>query len=529
MMESRNNNRIAISASDWSLELLYLGANNLIASARVLLEPGIISDGSIKHGPGLVAKLNQGIKQLQQNGCPASAKEVMLSLPENKCFCLTLEQVASTEAVELEAKVRLALQASLPLELNNLNWDYFSQPASWDKNVAMAAASKKELDSWRQALVSANLSLVLVDAQPISLARALLEKRAVPALDLIINCGAVSSDLSFFDESSSFLQAVAVPVGTNLLDAVLAEKLGITLAEAEKQKSAKGVSQAEILPLLTKMVKHSAKAVAFAEAKYQRQVKQIILAGGGAVLPGLNAYLQKELGRPVSFAKPFIKLGIKNRSGAEELYYANAIGLALLAEHAQLPHFNLLAARRAAQEVNKRPVPQKHVALTVPTKTIFLSLLLLCVIIILIVFLSRSRQVAPTAGPPPETNALAPDAMVETHGALLQAVAVTSSTTSSLPTVEETVSVGTSTLATGTPPLQPEKSVGPDSTQAKVLPTPTGFLNVRASPSTQAAIVQKITPGDEFLVVGQQSDWYELQLSGQESGWANAKYLQLIK
>lgn len=56
--------------------------------------------------------------------------------------------------------------------------------------------------------------------------------------------------------------------------------------------------------------------------------------------------------------------------------------------------------------------------------------------------------------------------------------------------------------------------------------TETGYLNVRESASTTAAILTKINPGDqyEWLEENEAGDWYKIQVDDNTAGWIAARY-----
>ena len=49
-------------------------------------------------------------------------------------------------------------------------------------------------------------------------------------------------------------------------------------------------------------------------------------------------------------------------------------------------------------------------------------------------------------------------------------------------------------------------------------------VNVRKSPSTDAAVLTKINKFDRFIVVGRFNDWFKIKLENGESGWVNDQY-----
>lgn len=73
--------------------------------------------------------------------------------------------------------------------------------------------------------------------------------------------------------------------------------------------------------------------------------------------------------------------------------------------------------------------------------------------------------------------------------------------------------------------LQPPATAVTTSGQIKILPTPTGFLNVRDKPSKSGHIVAKVKPGETYTVIRQQNGWYKIELPSQPEAWVLGTYV----
>ncbi len=60
-----------------------------------------------------------------------------------------------------------------------------------------------------------------------------------------------------------------------------------------------------------------------------------------------------------------------------------------------------------------------------------------------------------------------------------------------------------------------------------ILDTPTGFLRVRAEASTGAPEITQVKPGEEYLLLDKQEDWYEIQIDEETTGWISSQYATL--
>jgi hypothetical protein len=57
-----------------------------------------------------------------------------------------------------------------------------------------------------------------------------------------------------------------------------------------------------------------------------------------------------------------------------------------------------------------------------------------------------------------------------------------------------------------------------------ILDTPTGFLRVRATPSTTGAEVGRVSPGQTYPLSSEQTGWFEITLEDGTKGWVSSEY-----
>ena len=524
MLGYKKTTMIGVDISDGSLEFLYLGKGGVFCSTRLLLEPGIVQAGEILDAKVLADRLKLGLSKLsKQKNFPHRAVEAVISLPENKTFLYCFELPAGLSAPELEKQVRIKAQAMLPLDFAQLYWDYLAKPITGAQAIVFGAAPKKLISDYSQVFAAAGLALKMVDVESLSLARSLLHLEQAEGQIMIADLGYRSSDLSVYDAQGVLRLSVTVPLAGAQWTEALAAKLGISAEEAEKLKCAQGLVPTKqnqayniLLPKVSQLAKGISQAIAYAEGRQKTAVKQIILAGGSSLLPGLAAYLEKELGRPLVLAKPFIKLGLKANDDPAQLFYANVAGLALLAENPHLPHLNLLAPEfhelEGSGAAATRPLWLRKLPLALALVVIFA---IIAIVIIRFLSFEKTGQVPPLAPVRPSatsSNPVAPAILDNEQSAPVAPESVAA------PPATATPASTAATTSVAVPPPQ----------QAEIAATPTGFLNVRDGPSATAALVGKVYPKEVYTVLAKQADWYELKLSETTFGWVSSRYIKLI-
>lgn len=63
---------------------------------------------------------------------------------------------------------------------------------------------------------------------------------------------------------------------------------------------------------------------------------------------------------------------------------------------------------------------------------------------------------------------------------------------------------------------------------ARITDTPTGFLRVREKPTTTAAEIGRVEPGDAYSILTTEEGWYEIQMDDEETGWISSQYAQYV-
>ena len=81
--------------------------------------------------------------------------------------------------------------------------------------------------------------------------------------------------------------------------------------------------------------------------------------------------------------------------------------------------------------------------------------------------------------------------------------------------------------------LTEQKLIASDSAKLiqkiKILDTPTGFLRVRESASLSSSQIATLDPGEEFDLISEDDNWYQIKLSDGTNGWVSSEYAEKIE
>jgi type IV pilus assembly protein PilM len=309
------------------------GLSSFDASA---IQNGIISD------PQAIAKAMHELFETKLIG-KISSQRVACSLPTAHTFSRPMTIPATNRKEILEA-INLEAEQYIPIALNSMYLDYevISQDAQ-NTEVLVVAASKNIVDSYFKVLELLNLQPVAFEPS-INAATRLLQMQGALKSEptIIIDIGSVTTDIAVFDKA--LLVASTINNGSDNITQQISQGLHLTPKQANDLKNEYGIAFSErqqrvidaLKPTLENLVRETQKSVRYyAEraAKSGRKISQLVIVGGGSVMPGLNQYLSKELRLGAQNLDPWHNINFGNLpkpDDVERAVYITAGGEAIL-------------------------------------------------------------------------------------------------------------------------------------------------------------------------------------------------------
>ena len=74
--------------------------------------------------------------------------------------------------------------------------------------------------------------------------------------------------------------------------------------------------------------------------------------------------------------------------------------------------------------------------------------------------------------------------------------------------------------------IKDDEPIRPEGNYVSVKETETGWLNVREAPMVSAKLIQKVYPGEVYMVLEEEGEWSKIKISEGQEGWAASRYLQ---
>lgn len=248
--------------------------------------------------------------------------EVNLALPESEVYTRIIAVPRLSEA-ELNSAIQIEAEQYVPIPLEEV--ELFHQilsvsESAEEKNmrVLLVAVPKNKLAKVTNLLDQAGLIPHSLETELFSLKRILADPSR---FQLVLLLSHRTTDMMVIHKGEPVLLH-SFPGGGSALTLSLVSEMGLSESQAEQYKHAYGLRTdllegkvaAVLRPLMNNLVVQINKAYSYlSEQGFKKVPEQVVLAGGGALLPGLTGFLVGKLNTEVVVADPF-KLFIKDES-----------------------------------------------------------------------------------------------------------------------------------------------------------------------------------------------------------------------
>lgn len=324
---------LGLDISSSAVKLVELSANGkdgyrVERYAIEVLPKDAVSDGNIANLEGVVDCVRRAWKRLG-----TSTRNVAMALPASAVITKKIIVPAGLREDELESQVESEANQYIPFSIDEVNLDYQvlgPAPSVPDELEVLIAASKKERVEDRVAVADASgLKAVVVDVESFAtLAAFELIERQLPnggknQVVALIDAGAHVMSLTVLRNGQQ-VYAREQAFGGNQLTLDISRHYGMSLEEAEAAKRAGNLPEgfeAELLtPFMENLALEVSRALQFFFTSTQfNQVDHIVLAGGCAVIPGVDDVVATRSQVNTLIANPFANMVLSDRVRARNL------------------------------------------------------------------------------------------------------------------------------------------------------------------------------------------------------------------
>ncbi len=324
---------IGIDISSTAIKLVELGeaGKGAYRLERYAIEPlpkDCVTDGNIANLDQVSDALKRGWKRLGSRN-----RNVALALPAAMVITKKIIVPSGQKEEELELMVETEANQYIPFALDEVNLDFQilgPAPNNPDEVEVLIAASRKEKVEDRVAIAeAAGLKPRVMDVESYATQEAFgLISPALPAngRDQNIAFVDIGAHVTHFYvlRNGQFLFSRDQAFGGNQLTLDIQRAFNLSPEEAESAKKNQGLPEnydADVLsPFLETLALEVTRALQFffTSTSYN-QVDQIVLAGGCALLPGLDELVAKRAGVATIVANPFAGMATSDRVRPRQL------------------------------------------------------------------------------------------------------------------------------------------------------------------------------------------------------------------
>jgi type IV pilus assembly protein PilM len=298
---------------------------------RYVIEPlprDATVDGNISNLESVVETVKRGYKRMGTR-----SKHVAMAVPTGAVITKKIIVPASLRENELEVQVESEANQYIPFALEEVNLDFQvvgPSPNSPEEQEVMIAATRKEKVEDRVAVAeSAGLKAAVMDIEAFAQQSALeLVIKQLPGagkdlnvaiVDIganVMNVSVMRNDQSIYTREQAF--------GGNQLTQDIVARYGMSAEEAENAKRTGGLPddfETEVLrPFMENLSMEVQRALQFFFTSTQyHSVEQILLAGGSAVISGMDEVVHTRTQVPTMVANPFATMQASPRIQLKKL------------------------------------------------------------------------------------------------------------------------------------------------------------------------------------------------------------------
>ena len=298
---------------------------------RYAIEPlpkDAVSDGNINNLDAVSESLRRAWKRLG-----GKIKNVSMALPSGAVITKKILLPAGLREEDLEYQVESEANQYIPFALDEVNLDFqvlgLSSGNAEELEVLLAASRKANVEDRVAAAQSAGLKAVVVDVETYAAEAAFshiiaqLPGGATDQCIALVDVGANVMNINVLRNGQS-VYTRDQQIGGNQLTQQIQTVFGLSAEEAEAAKRSGGLpdnyENDVLVPFRQSVVMEIARALQFFFTSSQyNQVDYIVLAGGCAVLPGLDDAVATKTQVSTMVANPFALMTLSSRIKPRQL------------------------------------------------------------------------------------------------------------------------------------------------------------------------------------------------------------------
>jgi type IV pilus assembly protein PilM len=306
------------------VELSEAGKGRLRVERYVIesLPKDAVTDGNIANFDQVADTVRTAWKKLGSR-----IKNVVLALPSSAVISKKILAPANLKGIDLENQVETEANQVIPFSLDEVNLDFQvlgpSPSGPDDVQILLAAARKEKVEERVAAVEAAGLKALIMDVETYATQTAyeqiahLLPRGGEGLTVAIVDIGAQNMHINILNDNESvYLREHGF--GGDQLSNEIARRYGMSGEEAENAKRKGTLPESYDVEVLqpyseTLAMEISRALQLFTTSTQYRKVDQILLAGGGAMIPGIDDVVAQRTGTPTMVVNPFADMAVGSR------------------------------------------------------------------------------------------------------------------------------------------------------------------------------------------------------------------------
>ncbi len=300
-----------------SLKLVWLDKQKAGFLLKAALISPIPSKGMLSESPLDEEEMAQALRKAADTA-GVNTKKVNIALPENQVYTKVLEMPILSDR-EIASAIYWEAEQYIPVPLTSIKlvWNVLKRP---DKpgpeekmQVLMVGAPSMLINKYQKLISMAGLEINSMETEILATLRSLVLDENFPT-SLVVNIGAISTSFAIV-RKGIMVFTYSMSIGGAAINRAIATDFNLSPQQAEEYKRVYGVSGKSLggrvgkstEPILNAILTEIKKSIAYYGQKYKddNAIRQIILSGGTAKLPGIELFFASNSGIETAIANPW--------------------------------------------------------------------------------------------------------------------------------------------------------------------------------------------------------------------------------
>jgi len=278
------------------------------------LPEGATSEGSLVNARLIAKAIKHALKKSRTR-----IKHCALAVPSSLVVSQKIRVPNDLDQYDLDSLIRLEAEQYIPYPIDAVQLDYNIIGTSKDGkhfDVLLVVSRSENINLRVDAAELAGLSVKLVDIESHILEKLMnhLMVNHHNELLAVLDYGAVMTKITFF-KNSQLIFSQEYTFGGEQLTSEIMQRFGLNLDEARQAKKSGNLPESYIPEVLEPFKKRMSKQLGrflqlFYAATHENHIDRILLAGGCALIPGIDEQIQTDFNIPTLIANPFLNCSL---------------------------------------------------------------------------------------------------------------------------------------------------------------------------------------------------------------------------